>query len=296
MSIVFTCPGCRARYRVNDRDAGRKSDCKRCGQRLQVPPPRRAKTVLGEIIASPAPERAKTVLGELPAITVTPAPGPETEPAGPGRSPSFRQGLPSAIPVIGSESASKARTGLLAFGFAGAIFAVIAVVVGIVVTAKRESGGPAERSSASASAQQPDWDGSGGTALQPKRDPPGAGEKSQAKTDLTGPVSKGPKDDDGAYVVGHRWWKTPPTRDKLQELIDYVISTPGESSVIIGDTGKTMRLTPFERSQYSPPELFIGGRWFKIDCDWAKRPNRDAVLKAMRSELDRVEYKQGPGR
>ncbi|WP_157369818.1 MJ0042-type zinc finger domain-containing protein [Zavarzinella formosa] len=39
MSIVFACPTCKTQYTVNDQDAGKKSNCKKCGQRLQVPAP-----------------------------------------------------------------------------------------------------------------------------------------------------------------------------------------------------------------------------------------------------------------
>ena len=49
MPITFACPICKTSYTVNDLDAGKKSDCKVCGQRLQVPAPPRVKTVLGEL-------------------------------------------------------------------------------------------------------------------------------------------------------------------------------------------------------------------------------------------------------
>src|SRR6478609_12156619 len=59
VAIHFACPECKTAYTVNDRDAGKKSDCKVCGQRLEVPkPPARQKTVLGEFLATdqaPAP-------------------------------------------------------------------------------------------------------------------------------------------------------------------------------------------------------------------------------------------------
>jgi hypothetical protein len=58
MSIYFACPVCKTAYTVADRDAGKKSDCKACGQRLQVPSPKRLKTVLGEELPP------RTVLGE----------------------------------------------------------------------------------------------------------------------------------------------------------------------------------------------------------------------------------------
>jgi S1-C subfamily serine protease len=39
MSIHFHCPVCRAVFQVSDNDAGKKTDCTKCGQRLQVPEP-----------------------------------------------------------------------------------------------------------------------------------------------------------------------------------------------------------------------------------------------------------------
>jgi len=49
MSIQFNCPICKTSYTVGDQDAGKKSACKTCGQRLQVPAPIVQKTILGEI-------------------------------------------------------------------------------------------------------------------------------------------------------------------------------------------------------------------------------------------------------
>lgn len=50
MSIRFACPVCKTTYTVNEKNAGQKADCKKCGQRLEVPAPLRAKTVLGEVL------------------------------------------------------------------------------------------------------------------------------------------------------------------------------------------------------------------------------------------------------
>ena len=51
MSITFACPQCKTEYTVNDLDAGKKSDCKACGQRIEVPKPtQRLKTRLGEVL------------------------------------------------------------------------------------------------------------------------------------------------------------------------------------------------------------------------------------------------------
>jgi hypothetical protein len=73
VAIRFACPKCKTPYTVNDRDAGKKSECKVCGQRLQVPAPVRAKTVLGEVIPAhrsppivPPPRPAKPPKVEQP--------------------------------------------------------------------------------------------------------------------------------------------------------------------------------------------------------------------------------------
>jgi hypothetical protein len=61
VAIKFACPICKTPYTVNDRDAGKKADCKVCGQRLQVRASTRRKTVLGEELADdypPAPPPA----------------------------------------------------------------------------------------------------------------------------------------------------------------------------------------------------------------------------------------------
>ncbi len=52
--ISYSCPVCKSPYSVPDADAGKKSECSKCGQRIQVPAPRRNKTVLGELDDEPA--------------------------------------------------------------------------------------------------------------------------------------------------------------------------------------------------------------------------------------------------
>jgi len=55
VSIRFASPVCQTTYVVQNRDAGKKSDCKTCGQRLQVPVPPPSKTVLGEVVLPTVP-------------------------------------------------------------------------------------------------------------------------------------------------------------------------------------------------------------------------------------------------
>lgn len=50
MKFRFFCPVCKAAYLATARDVGKKSDCKNCGQRIEVPPPlSRTQAVLGEV-------------------------------------------------------------------------------------------------------------------------------------------------------------------------------------------------------------------------------------------------------
>jgi hypothetical protein len=75
VAIRFACPLCKTTYTVEDRDAGTKSECKTCGQRLQVPAKPPAKTILGVIEPdngeSPVvpfvggDQAGRTVLGDL---------------------------------------------------------------------------------------------------------------------------------------------------------------------------------------------------------------------------------------
>ncbi|HZU35413.1 MAG TPA: zinc-ribbon domain-containing protein [Gemmataceae bacterium] len=54
--IRFACPSCQSEYTVPVRNVGKKTVCPKCGQRLQVPVPRRDKTVLGRLVDQLPPE------------------------------------------------------------------------------------------------------------------------------------------------------------------------------------------------------------------------------------------------
>src|SRR5437868_6012934 len=115
MAIRFACPHCRATYTVNDRDAGKKADCKSCGQRLQVPASARRKTILGEEIpddysAAPAPP------SDLPPPPPTPSESYYERPADPPP----RRGMTAG------------HIGVLVFGVVVLLFAVGVVVVILV--------------------------------------------------------------------------------------------------------------------------------------------------------------------
>jgi predicted Zn finger-like uncharacterized protein len=124
MAIRFTCPACKSTYAVNDRLAGKKAECKACGQRLQVPP---------------QPPRAMTVLGELvPPAPPTPATAPEPDQPDPTPVP-----LPPPLPV---RTRRALPAGLIAFGIVGAVFLVAALGIVALVLARGgrgDGGGPA---------------------------------------------------------------------------------------------------------------------------------------------------------
>jgi transcription elongation factor Elf1 len=87
MPIRFACPNCRTTYAVRKRDAGKKAECKTCGQRLQVPGPSHSRTILGEVL----PEHGTETPTRQPAPSAGPGPiAPEPTPA-----PSFRPVAPS---------------------------------------------------------------------------------------------------------------------------------------------------------------------------------------------------------
>ena len=53
--IRFECPSCKQTYTVPDQAGGRKGDCKKCGQRIEVPKPQRRRTILGRLVPEKAP-------------------------------------------------------------------------------------------------------------------------------------------------------------------------------------------------------------------------------------------------
>jgi predicted Zn finger-like uncharacterized protein len=82
MAIRFSCPSCNTAYTVDDKNAGKKSNCAKCGQVLRVPSPQRSKTIIGEVL--PGPLQNKTILGEAipdtPATPIQPVGSPDTVP------------------------------------------------------------------------------------------------------------------------------------------------------------------------------------------------------------------------
>ncbi len=65
MPIRFACPICQTSYTVDDSHAGRKGECKKCGQRLQIPTPQSSAQALANeqapVKPPPLPVRKSTV-------------------------------------------------------------------------------------------------------------------------------------------------------------------------------------------------------------------------------------------
>jgi hypothetical protein len=122
VAIKFACPICKTPYTVNDRDAGKKADCKVCGQRLQVPASARRKTVLGEELADDYPAAA-------------PPPADDPPPADPSPAESYyepsRERYDEPPPPSGM---SAGHIGVLIFSVAALLFAV--GVVAVILIAK----------------------------------------------------------------------------------------------------------------------------------------------------------------
>ena len=117
------------------------------------------------------------------------------------------------------------------------------------------------------------------------------------------PISEGNNQDDEAYVLGHRWWKSKPTRADLDRLVRLVIETPSSSRVYVAqdfDMGAVPNYLP------SVPESFAVKKksgvgvdikpHFTIEAPGDKRPARQDVLRILRGQLDRAEYRDSPGR
>lgn len=74
--IRFQCPVCNTVMSVPDTDAGRKGDCPKCGQRLQIPPvspPARRQTMLGKL-SRPFTRSRPRVRFDAPDVVASPIP------------------------------------------------------------------------------------------------------------------------------------------------------------------------------------------------------------------------------
>jgi DNA-directed RNA polymerase subunit RPC12/RpoP len=55
MSIRFSCPSCKSIFTVAVEYAGKRTECRVCGQRIEVPAPQEPHTLLGEIVPTVEP-------------------------------------------------------------------------------------------------------------------------------------------------------------------------------------------------------------------------------------------------
>jgi len=108
--IRFLCPTCKAVMDAPVAQAGSKTNCLKCGQRLQVPPPERAKTVLAPSLgvdndqpntdiaagtppSNPAPPAPPPLPPDFQFPTAAHAPAAPTAPAGTDQN----QGVPGTV-------------------------------------------------------------------------------------------------------------------------------------------------------------------------------------------------------
>lgn len=181
----------------------------------------------------------------------------------------------------------QARTGLLAVAIVGGGTLLLGCVIGVVLL----SGGSKDtRPGTQADGRADSGKGTG----------KGDGNKGLADR----PVSTGNEKDDESYILGHRWWKKPPTRKQLDEMVKLIVeqnkSTGNtENCVAInqaGDFVKSHVLVQGSYHYYGPEAHKLGEKRINYICSDTTRPTRESVLRWMCREIDSREYKDGPGR
>lgn len=218
--IHFLCPRCQASLKVPDNAAGRKGPCPKCGQRLQVPQPRRNRTVLGVLPDTPHEKMLPEVEMPLPAAPVD---------------------RPRPRMALGT------RLGCVALFVLGIATAAIGVVVTVKLTEGRQE--EAGKTSANASPLQrfTDWIGDIDHG------------KAKGKTQPRGSEGRGtdPRISAGeiAQLADHPFWRKKLTAKRIEEIITQ-LTHPGRITTLwIDDTGKTKEITfPL----HEPPARRIG--------------------------------------
>lgn len=174
----------------------------------------------------------------------------------------------------------QARMGLFAGGIVGFLILCSACLVGGYWYTHR---GELESDSSSAGVREPEKLSGSGKRLADR------------------PVSKGEAKDDLSYILGHRWWKKPPTREQLEEIIRAAIETNRGPAIFIDDSGNYVitskrRDISFLESVPATPKEMEGRRHFSIELNSPVRPTRADILGEIRSALRVGEYADGPGR
>ena len=106
--------------------------------------------------------------------------------------------------------------------------------------------------------------------------------------------------DDFDKVLKHKWWKKPPTKERLNEIVELIKSTNTGSTVFFDDDANTGVIETYKSVFHNPhvtlPPKGVGQRHGYYSASGTKRPDKASVLTSLLSELDRVEYRDGPGR
>lgn len=112
-------------------------------------------------------------------------------------------------------------------------------------------------------------------------------------------LSTGDPKDLPAYILGHRWWSKPPTRERLDEVVRQAMELNRGSAFAFGRNGEVARSdTRVDIDKWTDfrPAHVLAGPHFIIECKWATRPDREKVLREIKVALDVQEYDDGPGR
>jgi hypothetical protein len=114
------------------------------------------------------------------------------------------------------------------------------------------------------------------------------------------PLSAGDPKDDESYILGHRWWKIPPTKARLAEIARVMVEADKGDKVEVDQKAQLRSLKVKDKDFGEPKAGRIGFefqlRILTVPCDREKRPDRATTMRELRDELDRAEYRDGPGR
>ncbi len=107
------------------------------------------------------------------------------------------------------------------------------------------------------------------------------------------------KADDEPPILAHKWWKSPPSKTRLDEIVKHITEKNRNVAVVLIDRqGKLGEASLYQNGAGwidAKPEGFPD-KCLAIKCDWAARPSREDVLAAIRTQLDVAEYRDGKGR
>jgi hypothetical protein len=112
-----------------------------------------------------------------------------------------------------------------------------------------------------------------------------------------------------AELARHRWWKKPPSAAEVDRIVDWIVGLKmydigfvdcdGKFSLVDEKLGawEWYRTNSLYPSTFRPQGLNERSFWFAMDPRiYSKRPDRAQVLRLLKYELDRSEFKDGPGR